>query len=738
MPDDGQNERISPQPRSSSQRTQRPQKPQRIQTRSTRVGLAIAGRDIFGARDVSEALARPDSGALAGKPRLFAASFLMLFVELALIRWIGANIIYLAYYSNFVLLGSFLGIGAGFLRARSRVNLFPLAPVALALLVYFVLKFPVQVTNQSGSQLLFFGSGSVKTTGLPTWQTLPVVFLAVAAVMAMIGEGVARAFVQFRPLDAYRLDILGSIAGIVAFSALSFTGAKPLVWALVVALVLLVLYGRRIGILQAVAVACLVILLGVQSLSSADIWSPYYRISVISHGRGLYTIDANGVPHQNIQRIGDRAPIYFAPYRQGPSNPLTNVLVIGAGNGNDVAVALKEGAKHVDAVEIDPQIYRLGRRLHPDHPYQDPRVSVYINDGRAFLQQTRTKYDMILFALPDSLTLVSGQSALRLESYLFTQQAVEAARAHLDPGTGVLALYNYYRTAWLRDRLANTLRVVFGHAPCASTKGQAPWQLSMLTVGTAPAALHCGGNVWRRPRTVVPPATDDRPFVYLKGGSIPGFYLVTLALILAASVLLVRAVSGPYRRTAGYLDLFFMGAAFMLLETKNVVQFALLFGTTWFVNALVFTGVLLAVLAAVEVSRHTAVRRPDLLYLMLLAALAVAWAVPARALLDLPLAARFAAAVVIAFTPIFLANMVFSQRFRDVGDSGVAFGANLLGAMVGGAAEYASLVLGYRALLIMVAALYGLAFLTGRARLGPAEPLAGGQPRKRWALTART
>jgi len=202
----------------------------------------------------------------------------MLFVELALIRWLGANVVYLSYYSNFVLLGSFLGIGIGFLRARSRVNLFPWAPAALTLLVYFVSRFPVQVTNAS-AQLVFFGSGSsLKTTGLPTWETLPVVFIAVATVMAMIGEGVARSFARFRPLDAYRLDILGSVAGIVAFSALSFANAKPLAWALVVALTFVLLFGLRIGVLQIAAVAGLVVLLGAESLGSADVWSPYYRI----------------------------------------------------------------------------------------------------------------------------------------------------------------------------------------------------------------------------------------------------------------------------------------------------------------------------------------------------------------------------------------------------------------------------------------------------------------------------
>jgi len=80
--------------------------------------------------------------------------------------------------------------------------------------------------------------------------------------------------------------------------------------------------------------------------------------------------------------------------------------------------------------------------------------------------------------------------------------------------------------------------------------------------------------------------------------------------------------------------------------------------------------------------------------------------------------------VVIAFAPIFLANMVFAQRFRDTEDTGTAFGANLLGAMVGGVLEYASLIVGYRWLLVFVALLYGLAFLTGWRHLriaGPAD-----------------
>jgi hypothetical protein len=160
-----------------------------------------------------------------------------------------------------------------------------------------------------------------------------------------------------------------------------------------------------------------------------------------------------------------------------------------------------------------------------------------------------------------------------------------------------------------------------------------------------------------------------------------------------------------------------MGAAFLLLETKSVVQFALLFGTTWFVNALVFGGILVSILAAIEVSRHLRLPPPRVLYALLAACLGMAWLVPPSALLQLNPIARLGAATAISFAPIFFANLVFAQRFRDVGKSNIAFGANLLGAIIGGVLEYAALITGYQALLILVAILYAAAFVTGRAHI---------------------
>jgi hypothetical protein len=646
--------------------------------------------------------------------RLVSASFLLLFVELALIRWTAANDIYLAYLTNFVLLASFLGIGVGFLRATSARPLLGFAPLALTALIVFELVFPVSLVRLSGPDQL---SAAFGLPPMPRWLSLGVIFTLTVVVMGAIAHAVARTFSKFPPLDAYRLDIVGSLAGIAVFSAIGFAQLPPFVWGLIVVVVLAALLGREIRWWQLAALVAMLVLLTIESLQPNEYWSPYYKITVIARARDrALEVSVNNIPHQTaypIRVLRRLERFYFFPYRHVNRRRLHNVLLIGAGTGNDVAVALHEGARHIDAVEIDPQLQRLGRLYHPNRPYQNPRVSVHIDDGRAFLNQTHGHYDLILFALPDSLTLLSGQSSLRLENYLLTIDALRAARAHLKPG-GIFAMYNYYEPFLLR-RYASTLATVYRSTPCAELgdplAGRRQAVLTAALSGKTPGCNH----YWHG--QTVAPATDDWPFPYLPGRTIPTFYLRWLAAITIASALLVRAAAGPLRRLTPYIDLAFMGAAFLLLETKNIVQFALLFGTTWFVNSLVFAGVLLSVLAAVEVARRARLPRPIILYGSLTATLGIAWAIPQESLLTLPPVLRFLAATGIAFAPIFLANLIFSQRFRDAESSTAAFAANLLGAMVGGALEYVALLSGYRLLLPIVAALYGLALTSRRGAL---------------------
>ncbi|MFI7106085.1 spermidine synthase [Nonomuraea sp. NPDC050227] len=584
------------------------------------------------------------------------------------------------------------------------------SPVVLLVLVALVLAFPVTVDRNTEGVLYWTSLGTV---GPPAWLILPVIFIAAAAVLMGPAELVGRCFPELPRLEAYRYDLIGSLSGIAAFTALSFLSAPPVFWGVVAALcygLLLVPRPRSLYLGLVVLPSLLVAgLLLSETLTAGALWSPYYKVTYKAMqmlGVPVTDISVNGIPHQQAVPAYARLQWerqYGLPYER-TTRPPKDVLIVGAGSGTDVAIALSKGAQHVDAVEIDPKLRELGGSLHPDKPYADPRVTTHITDGRAFLERSGDRYDLILFALPDSLTLVSGASSLRLESYLFTAEAMRAARAHLRPG-GTFSMYNYYRESWLVDRLASTMQTAFGHKPCVDVVSTAGQQ-AVITAGLTAADQRCASQ-WPGAAAGTPaPADDDRPFLYLKDRTIPPIYIITLGLILIVSLLAVRVVAGPYGRMKPYADLFLLGVAFMLLETKSVTGFALLFGTTWVVNAIVFAGVLVAVLAAVEVTRRFRTPPLPVMYAVLLAGLLLAWLVPNAWLLSLPVPLRAVAAVTVAFLPIFAANVVFAKRFSDTADATTSFGANLLGAMVGGCLEYLALVIGYKGLLIVAALLY--------------------------------
>jgi spermidine synthase len=662
---------------------------------------------------------RHDGRPLSITVRLVLASTLMLFLELSLIRWSSAQVVHLSYFSNFILLGSFLGIGLGFLRASRSKRRQPIySVVALLAYVAFLSTFPVAVNREQESVIYFT---SLSTSGPPIWVTLPVIFLAVAVIMAGPGELVADCFSQLPRLVAYRSDLIGSLIGIVAFTICSFTGAPPLVWFLLVATLFVVLLAGAGRVVTITLLAVTVAMFAYPLINATGVfWSPYYRVTTFTQSDGnngtQWQIYVNGIPHQKLTTAATRIaqePFYDEPYRR-VTKPPEEVLIVGAGTGTDVSIALSHGIAHVDAVEIDPRLLRFGREHNPDRAYDDPRVTAYVNDGRAFLERTDKKYDLILFALPDSLTLVSGASALRLESYLFTEEAIQSAREHLAPG-GAFSMYNFYREQWLVDRLGNTLATTFGHSPCLLSSPEAI-SLAVFVVGATPADQRCE-TTWAPTGTPPEPSTDDRPFLYVAEDTgflgIPTIYLAAIGLIMLFSVLAIGLAGGASQARTMWLyrDLFLLGVAFLLLETKNVTGFALYFGTTWLVNALVFAGVLVAVLAAIEITRRFRTPPLRIMYFVLFGGLALAWLVPTSWVLSLPVPVRLVVAIVLAFLPIMAANIIFAKRFESSAHPVTAFGTNLLGAMIGGCLEYAALATGYRWLLVICACLYLAAYL---------------------------
>ena len=659
--------------------------------------------------------------------RVFLASFLVLFLEVALIRWMPAYIRLLAYFSNFILLASFLGIGVGCLMAPSRWRLFVWFPLLQAVVVGAVYFFRLEVAVPTTGSIYFSSGTAEQVVVVESTMLLPLVFVIVAALFVTLAQRMGREMAALPPLRGYTINLLGSLAGVGLFAVISWLELSPTWWfgiGFAAALPLLVSPdpgggSRRAGALAAVNVALLAsTLVLVHVMARGSLWSPYYKITVGQEGPDT-VVEVNNIFHQSMAPVEQKEYFYQWPYMVF-GNTFENVLVLGAGSGTDVAAALKHGAKHVDAVEIDPVIVRLGRQYHPDRPYSDPRVTVVTDDARHFLRTTTKKYDLVVFALIDSLTMQSSFSGVRLESYRFTEESFRAVRDRLAPD-GLLVVYNYFRERWLVDRLSNIAASAFEQEPRVHVH-EARAFLGVIMAGPRLATLTSDpvipdrvtafgqshepspGRMHARDATIEP-ATDDWPFLYLRDRHVPAHYMAALALILVVSTLVVMAV---VRGQAGVWSwqFFLLGAGFMLLETKSIIQFALLWGSTWVVASLAIASVLSMALVANFVVARMEVRRPWIVGMALVALLALNYVIPVGTVGFESRAGESIFYAVLMFSPILCAGLLFGSAIKRSTSLARDYGTNLLGAMVGGVGEYLSLVTGFRTLLLLIALCY--------------------------------
>lgn len=667
--------------------------------------------------------------------RLLLTSFAILYFELICIRWTPSYIRALIFFPNFILIASFLGIGVGVLSARRTHLLLPYFPALLVLFVLAVGLFRFDLNIES-PESLYFGSVPGGRNQTDPYFLVPLFFLFIVGLSVPLAQELGRLFQRLPPLRAYFFDIIGSLLGILAFSANSLLGTAPPVWFAVLAVVLLLLApwpqpGSRLRPIMAVNVLLLAVTVpAVAWLAVGTYWSPYYRVVVSQTRNGQWEINVNNVAMQWIDYVDRREPFYHVPYWLAGDGSFRQALVIGAGTGTDTAAALRHGVGRVDAVEIDPLLLQLGAKLNPDRPYDDPRVHLHVDDARSFLRNTTDRYDLIVFGLPDSLTLTSGFANLRLESFLFTLESFASASAHLNDH-GLLVLYNYYREDWLVDKLAGMLRTTFGTPPLVITYGGAG-KAAVLVAGPGLSQIDLATrlpqlislsdfrlqteDVGRQALTTPLPALDDWPFLYIPDRPLPAVYVFSLIFVSIIALGLTRVAAPPDSLRRFQPHFFFMGAAFLLLETKSVVSFSLLFGSTWLVNSLVFFAILAMVLLAVVINQRVPIRSVRPLFVVLFAALAVAYLIPPESLLLPSAPLRYTVAGLLVFSPILLANLIFSRLFKESVDPDIGFASNLLGAVFGGLLEYLSLTFGYHSLILVVAALYALAFAFGGLR----------------------
>ena len=707
---------------------------------------------------------------------LFVISALFLFLELAFIRWFPAQVLFLTFFTNTVLLASFLGLSLGLLAARHRRNYLALTPLLLAVSiaggagmewVRLALQDILDVGgNKASPQLVYFGAearvSDVASFVIPIELVVGIFFLLIASSMVGLGQWMGRRFAALpNPVEAYIVNIGGSLAGVLLFNVCSWW-LSPVWWFAMVAagLVWLLAQDRprqwwAVGFSLAVPLLLLLparFSLGViREKFPEEYWSPYYRINYSPSSR---TIVVNLLGHQTMISARDPFPAYAIPYllnRDAGQPQFRDILVIGAGSGNDISRALQWAAPgaRIDAVEIDPFIQELGVRDHPDRPYSDPRITAHLGDGRNFLRSTARKYDLIVFGLVDSLVLHSSLSNIRLESYLFTRESMADVRRCLKPG-GLFAMYNYFRQGWIVSRLVKTVEEAFARKPVVLTmpyQGEIDLQQKAdgftvifegpraeaierafrrgpyyIQSGATPGPFSPDGfqlgpgkdRLRFSPARVEVPAdlrtaTDAWPFLYLRNPMIPALSWRGIAVMGAVSLAMLwlfgrRTAGGqPFRLNAG---MFLLGAGFMLLETKAVVHMALVFGSTWIVNTVVFSAVLVMILAANLWVLKRKPRRLAPCYLALLAALAVNVAVPLDSFLGLPQAVQGIAAGALVFCPIVFAGVIFATLFAKAAQPEQALAYNTAGAIVGGLTETASLLVGFQWLLALAGLIY--------------------------------
>lgn len=722
------------------------------------------------AAGMSEYAARVDALEPGARVRdLFVASLVGLFLEVLLIRWHGTEIVAASYFKNVTLLAAFLGLGLGFAAAdRPRLSL-AVCPLVLAVQVVLI-----AVMDARGADALLRHPGGEWVWGVAQadwdWSSpqadqtrfwvqagmfygfFAALFVSTILIFIPLGQVTGRLMRGMAPIRAYTINILGSLAGVVLFGAASYLWLAPVAWfGLAGVCILYLLRLERRG--AALAGTALLVTLSAAGVNfkrdTQDLYSPYQRLEITREavsggGRSLDTgvlISANKAYHlrtanlardfvaahgERFPRLKEMAAAYELPYALAPSPK--RVLVVGAGGGNDVAAALRCGAGQVDAVEIDPAILALGRRHHAERPYDDPRVRVYVDDARAFMRRCpAARYDLIVFGLLDSHTLLSGMSAVRLDNFVYTQESLRDARRLLT-ADGTLALsFATGRGGELSTRLHEMLIDAFGRAPRAFSLGYDDGTMFIAGAGATrdvQAALAASPSIQETTIDVtahVAPATDDWPFLYLPAhtsphwpgrtwSNLPRAYFIMVGMLALISAGWVLAGSG--RVTGVSPHFFFLGGAFLLIETKGITELALLYGTTWIVSSVVIAAILLLILLANLFVTLVPRQNRAVHYALLAACLLAGYFVRLDMLLGWGWWAAAATATGLLVLPLFFAGVIFATSLRQAASLPRVFSSNLLGAILGGLCEYSSMALGFRNLYLVGLALYALSFVS--------------------------
>jgi spermidine synthase len=685
---------------------------------------------------------------------ILLVTMVSLLLELVMIRWLASVFPVFSFFKNFTLLACFLGLGAGYAVAEKQ----PCAPalvlpmLALFVAVITLLRYDLGAGNGLFTALPMHEQATVGVPtegpswiellqqGGPVYMLLAMSFVLCACICYPVGQLCGKLLHSADALKAYGLNLVGSIVGVLVLCAMSLFWLPPVVWFTAVGGILLFFVLSRDTRLP-LGVASFCLLLTVLSWPVQPeiqrIYSPYQLLERMAKSDGLMNLLSGGAYYQKVFNLSEsnrghepEEDRYVRAYYEFPFNfkkKPERVAIVGAGSGNDVAAALRMGASHVDAIEIDPAIADLGKHYHPEHPYDDPRVTLRINDARNFFRTAQQQYDLIIYGVLDSHTALSHASNLRVDSYVYTREGITEAFKLLKPD-GVMSVAFALPNESLGFKLSHILQDIPGAGkPLAvrvrydastttafiTQKGgniAMPETGGLAAIGFTDVSAH-----FAQPYPAASVPTDDWPFFYMIERTYPVSYMISLGMVLVLSYMFVRKTIG-LRGTVerGYLPFFFLGAGFMLVETKAITELGLHLGGTWLVIAATIILVLVMAFLANLLVRGKVFQQTGLAYFGLLVSLLVGYFYARNhglVVLGSPLAS-LALSCVLLTLPLFFSGIVFSSLIgrSDVNIS-TALAYNLMGALFGGLMEYNSMYFGFAFLYLLAIGFYLLAWM---------------------------
>jgi hypothetical protein len=667
---------------------------------------------------------------------------LSLALELSIIRWQGTVFEFFAFYKNYGLLACFAGLGLGYALSRNR-EVIPLLLTPALCAGQFALLIVLRNSPTGGAMFSVvpfreqLSMGLRDATAKEVWTIhflLAVVFLLTALAFLPVGQLCGRLMERRSQLSSYGWNLLGSLCGVVVIFVTSFLWTPPVVWFSVCFLGLLFFFTRRPAPLLggfAFVIAALMILAWPVNPLWNKVYSPYQLLEIGEGDNGLMQIRAAGQYYQRVHNFSPAAMsakpdlltlqtrnYYDLPYTLHPGK--NEVAIVGAGSGNDVAAALRSGAAHVDAVEIDPAILSAGLAYHPERPYSDWRVSPILDDARSFFRNGDNKYDIIVYGLLDSHTLLSQASSVRLDSFVYTVEGLREARARLKDD-GVLSLSFCVLNQELGAKIFQMMRAAFDGKDPISIR--APYDGSILYIQSKNGDLRLPPAVFSDSKLMdvsasfhdsnlkdISLSTDDWPFFYMPRRIYPLSYLLTFGILLLLSALMYRDFLTEAPQVS-YLPFLFLGAGFMLVETKAITELGLTFGNTWLVIAIAIASILLMAFLGNGAVQLLRIRSPYLSYLLLFFTLFLGWWVARNGGLPSTASGRVTTAILLA-SPLLFSGIVFSTLLGRGANISSAMSMNLIGAMCGGILEYNSMYFGFQMLYLLAIGLFAAALLS--------------------------